>query len=436
MEIPTPPLPDKRLRQRFEVLVQEHLAPVQRVAAGLRALPGSVDAFAHTQAAWRFYRNPRVTLPRLGQALLQALRPATAQACQRFILAVHDWSHLHYNDHDSKADRIPLAHRRDLGYSLYNLLALSDQDGSPLAPISFSLTAADGVRSPRWDDVRPADDKLDGLASWMDYVRGLALGLPVVHIIDREADSVAHYRRWHAAGHLFLVRADDDRLVQHDGHERLLPAVVADLRRRGAFTRSRAVLYRGQTAEQWVAETAVTLHRPAKRQHGQVREPGAPLELRLVVSEVRDATGRVLAVWLLLTNLPETVSAAEVALWYYWRWRVESCFKLYKSAGQHLEQWQQESAAAVARRLVVASLAAVVVWALARGTTPEAAELRRVLIRLSGRQMKYGTDYTEPALLAGLWVLLQMLELLEHHTPEDLRRLLEAPWNTFDPQTG
>src|SRR4029078_13657676 len=103
---------------------------------------------------------------------------------------------------------------------------------------------------------------------------------------------------------------------------------------------------------------------------------------------------------------------------------------------QHLEQWQQETAEAVARRLVVAGLAAVVVWNLARDTTPEADELRRVLIRLSGRQMKYGQDYTEPALLAGLWVLLQMLELLDHYAPDALRRLLDAPWNTTDPLTG
>lgn len=436
MQLPLPKLPDKRLVDRFEILVQEHLAPTQRLAAGLRALPDTATAFAHTQAAWRFFNNQRVSLPGLAQAPLQALHEGAAFACQRFVLLIHDWSHLHYNGHDSKLDRIPLSNTKDLGYSLYNALALSDQDGSPLAPAGFSLTAADGVHSSRYDDVRPAGDKLDGLHSWMTFADGLGLGLPLVHVIDREADSVAHYRDWHQAGHRFVVRADDNRLVDHEGQERRLPEVVALLRQRGALRHSREVLYHGRTAQQWVAQTSVTLSRPAKRKHGAVSQPGVALRLRLVVSEVRDADGQVLAVWLLLTNVPEVVSAAEVALWYYWRWRVESCFKLFKSAGQHLEQWQQEDATALARRLAVASMACVVVWQLARGTSPEAATLRQLLIRLSGRQMKYGVDYTEPALLAGLWVLLQMLELLEHYDLDELRRLVRAPWDTPEPQSG
>jgi hypothetical protein len=43
-----------------------------------------------------------------------------------------------------------------------------------------------------------------------------------------------------------------------------------------------------------------------------------------------------------------------------------------------------------------------VVWQLARGETVEAAEVRRLLVRLSGRQMKWGVEFTEPALLSGL----------------------------------
>lgn len=150
---------------------------------------------------------------------------------------------------------------------------------------------------------------------------------------------------------------------------------------------------------------------------------GVALPLRLVVSEVRAADGSVLATWLLLTNVPATVSASEIALWYYWRWRVESYFKLLKGAGLHLEHWQQETAAALAKRLLVASMACVVVWRVSRSEAPEAAEVRRLLVRLSGRQMKWGVESTEPALLAGLWVLLSMKRVLEH---EDLKSLLRT----------
>jgi len=146
---------------------------------------------------------------------------------------------------------------------------------------------------------------------------------------------------------------------------------------------------------------------------------------------VRDvASGEVLARWLLLTNVPASeADAATVARWYYWRWRIESYHKLLKGAGQQVEQWQQESAAALARRLLVAAMACVVVWRLARDDRPQAAAMREVLVRLSGRQMRRGKatrGFTEPALLAGLGVLLPMLELLEHHDVADLRAMAEA----------
>src|SRR5207248_2856890 len=104
--------------------------------------------------------------------------------------------------------------------------------------------------------------------------------------------------------------------------------VLEELRAGQAFTFSRAVEYHGRVAQQFVAETPVVWHRAARlerKEDGGKRRmvKGKPLPLRLVVSAVRDATGHVLAVWLLVTNVPPAVAAAEVALWYYWRWRIE-----------------------------------------------------------------------------------------------------------------
>jgi hypothetical protein len=150
--------------------------------------------------------------------------------------------------------------------------------------------------------------------------------------------------------------------------------------------------------------------------------PGPPLTLRLVVSRVCDASGRTLAVWYLLTNLLAAVDPATVALWYYWRWRIESLFQLLKSAGHQVEHWQQHSGAALAKRLLVAAMACTLVWRLAREPSSAAAALRALLMRLSGRQVKYGHRHTAPALLAGLWILLAALEALEQHSVEELRQ--------------
>jgi hypothetical protein len=332
---------------------------------------------------------------------------------------------------------VELAHGRDLGYELLTALAVSDRDGAALAPLCVELRAKGGVHSTRSAFPIKARSCLDSLGPMMHHVAGLleGLGKTPVSVIDREADSVGHYRRWHAAGHKFLVRADDYRKVLHEGRERELSQIVSLLKRRGGLAEVRAVEFRGKPAKQFVGETTVVLHRPARRHRvdkrtGKARHkavPGPAITLRLVASEVREQkTGKVLARWLLLTNLIDVVDAATAALWYYWRWRIESYHKLLKGAGQQVECWQQETAAALARRLVVAAMACVVIWNLARDRRPQAAEMRSVLVRLSGRQMKRGKNakaFTEPALLAGLGVLIPMLDLLERHDPEQLRAM-------------
>ena len=249
-----------------------------------------------------------------------------------------------------------------------------------------------------------------------------------VHVIDREGNAVFYLRQWAKQNRLFLVRADYNRIVQHEGAEGNLRSVARLLLQRGAFRYVRDVSYHGRPATQEAAEAAVVLARPAYQQrpkHGtkaRVRLRGEPLTLRLVVSRVFDENHRLLAEWYLLTNVPGHVDDATVALWYYWRWRIESYFKLLKSAGLQLEEWQQAMAERILRRLLIAGMACVTVWRLAGDSSPPAAAARSLLMRLSGRQMKRTRPFTEPALLAGLWVLLAMLDVLDHYSIADLRR--------------
>jgi hypothetical protein len=251
---------------------------------------------------------------------------------------------------------------------------------------------------------------------------------PALHIIDAEADSLAHYRRWHSQGLVFLVRCVD-RLVKVGERRQKCSAWQGELHLQKAFRPVRNVEYHGKKAEQWIAELPVTLtgpgyvNRPTQKKKTAIS--GEPLDLRLIIAEVRDDAGTVLATWYLLTNLPQEIDAATVALWYYWRWNIESFFKLLKSAGMDVEEWRQTTPAAIARRLLVASMACVLVWQLAASHTPPAEEMKQLLVRLSGRQMRHGKPFTKPALLAGMWVLLAMLHTLEHYTPHELHRLAE-----------
>ena len=132
-----------------------------------------------------------------------------------------------------------------------------------------------------------------------------------------------HYRRWHAAGHRFVVRADRERVVLtgaesaswltwppawaavHRSARRRGPAGVGDdpggdrdcLRRRGG----------GGPAPSGAAP-----HGGEDRRRVQEagRGAGPPLPLRLVVTRVVDEAGAVLAEWWLLTNVADADAGA------------------------------------------------------------------------------------------------------------------------------
>ena len=424
--IASPPL-SRPIQKRFLKLVDSHMRAPNEFAAGLAGLPSAGTAFAATQGAWRFLNNGRVRLPALVVPLRDAGRSRLHLTQAPFGLLIHDWCKLTFHQPARKRDLVQLTHETDVGYELTTSLLVSADDGSPLAPMEMHLKTASGVLSTRL----PAPGDMPHLEQVLPTMRASLLwGLnkPLLHVIDREADSVDHYRRWDADGHKFLVRADDRRVKWND-QSCLLSEIRNHLRTSGKFRHVGEALHQGHAAQLYVAETTVTLDRPAKKNQGgkKFQLPGTPLTLRLVFVQLRDESGQiVLAEWMLLSNMPLALATAEkLAYCYYWRWRIESFFKLLKSHGHQLEQWQQATGPAIARRLLVAAMACVVVWQIQADKSPEAEELKAILIRLSGRQMKYGRPYSAPALLAGLWVLLSMLALLEHYDLTDLIRLAD-----------
>jgi hypothetical protein len=408
--------------------VKEQAHPARLLSAGIAALPGAGSAWASTQAAWRFFNNQAVTPASLATPLREAVRRALDASRSDYVLVPLDWSKIDYRRHGSKADRRGFCNPGEAGYALTAALAVDAATGDPLGPLELELDAADGTRTTRGDGVRPSTHYLEQATPLMDASAGWGLPRRPVFVMDREYDSLEHYRAWHAKGHLFLVRADAGRRLRWEGRSALIDEVVEGLRRAGAFTKTREVTYHGRPMAQFVAEAAVVLDRPAwkhKADGTRKRINGPPLPLRLVVAEVRDEVGEVVATWLLLTNMPADVPAAEVALWYYWRWRVESTFKLLKSAGVELERWQQETAAAILRRLLVACMACVTVWHLEANPTPAAAACRELLVRLSGRLTKRSRPGPSPPLLAGLRTLLVIQDVLAGYPVEQLLQIAQ-----------
>lgn len=414
---------EPRLQGRYVYLMRSHMRSSPRLAAGVASLPSESSSFAATQAAWRFFNNERITLPGLVEPLRQAAREQAARVQSPFLMLVHDWSKVACL-HADQQDLVRLTHRHDVGYDLTTALLVSPDDGSPLAPMEIHLRTSHGVHSTRDPAPKPGPH-VEQILPTMKAAATWDLPRPIVHVIDREADSVDHFRRWNRHKQHFIVRGDD-RSVKWQGERLPLRTLRRRMQQNDQFREVGQAEYHGKAARLWTVETDVVLYRPAKKNvNGQKYEkPGRPLTLRCVFVQVRDDAGEILADWILLNNVPKEWATTEhIARCYYWRWRIESFFKLLKSHGQQLEHWRQKTGIAIARRLLVAAMACVVVWQLQADDSPKATEFKNILVRLSGRQTKRSRPHTAPALLAGLHSLLAMLALLEHYDLKQLKSL-------------
>ena len=300
MVIPIPQF-EPRLQRRYEQLVNEHLHTSENQAAGARALPSVNESFASTQAAWRFYANPRVRLSGLVSPLIEQARLDLPVVSRRYGLAIHDWSDLFYGAHTSKQDRKALG--RELGYKLATTLLVSDLNGSPIAPISLGLLAKDGWRTALADQAQSGLSPLELVSETMSFLQRQKLPLPLVHLIDREGDSIFHYRQWNAAGDLFLVRADGVQRVVWQDRTQLLCEVAAQV----ALRAGQAVEISAQVMGQlFVGEAGIVINRPAfprGREGKRQWVKGEPLELRLAVCQLRLSDGTIEAEWYLLLSL-------------------------------------------------------------------------------------------------------------------------------------
>lgn len=415
---------DKRLEKRYNLLVQSHMQNNSTLAAGVKSLLDQDTAFNQTQAAWRFFNNDRCTLKKLSHPLLKAAHEFTSIECQSYCLVAHDWSHLSYVSHQSKKDKLIL--HSTAGYELQSSLLLSDCHGGPLSLVAMNLKDKNEIHS-SYSKRSPSGSitHLEELAERINWLEEQSFAKPLVHIIDREADSAGFLRAIHP--NKWLIRANGRYSVEHKGVKRKIQAVADEL----IFREERQVQFKGKIALQQLAEAEIIMSRPAKlrkfHDNGQ-RMPvieGQPIPCRLIVSRIVDLQNKELAIWYLLSNV-ENAKGSELALWYYWRWSIESYFKLMKTAGMQLESWQQTTGASIARRIMVASMACVFVWRIANAKGAQAQKIRQILVKLSGRQMKWKKEFTIPALLAGLWALLSMQNILEHHKLGEIKSLFTS----------
>lgn len=398
-----------------------------RTSHGPCALPELGKATTASQAAWRFLHNERVTLEKLIAPLRDVGRDGLAKSRSEFALVAHDWCKLGYGKQQkNKRDLAQLTHETDIGYDLTTALLIEADTGVGLAPVQVHVKSGKEVHSTGVHKPRCGDHHLDQLEPTMDESADWDLGRKLVHVIDREADSLGRLRSWHAKEHLFLVRCDDRR-VRHNGVSVLLSELNEAFHNDDTFIDVGSVKHCGKKVRREVAEAEVTLYRNhSETIDGQkMSVEGEAIDLRAVFVRLVDKEGYVVAEWMLLTNVrADEADAAEVGKWYYFRWRIESFFKLLKSHGHEIEYWQQRTGAAITKRLLVAAMACAVVNRLQQAESIAASEFRDMLIQLSGRRMKHGVKSTAPALLAGYYAWLAMTQFIQQ-SELDIQQLKE-----------
>lgn len=78
---------------------------------------------------------------------------------------------------------------------------------------------------------------LDEVSDCIRFLDQQGFAKPLVHLIDREGDSIGHIRLWEPTGSYWLVRVKDNPKVDHEGKAMACKAVAQEL----AFIKTRQV---------------------------------------------------------------------------------------------------------------------------------------------------------------------------------------------------
>jgi len=409
----------------------------QRATNGFKVLMNN-DALAQVQAVWRFLNNPKVTIQDLFTPVTTHLEQEIENKCNKYALIASDWSNIDYRNHESKSDRIYVKGKDTCKQNMYDLqssLALSDVTGEPIAPVVHNLKTSKKVYSTYDENIDINLTHMEELLLRANYIRdNIKIDKKIVHITDREADVISSMRAFNKEKHLFLFRGKDNSKVQYFDEEldKYIDIKQGDLAKRlplGKVVKS--IKYRKKDVTIYANECKIKITRDAtkriKTKDGKtkiIKTPGEPLELRFIVERLVDKNGNIVAQWILLSNLfDDDVTASTLANWYYYRWKIESYFKLLKSSGFNLEQWQQRDPLAIFKRLLIVSNSSMFVWKIANDKSANAKRIRDILIQLSGRQMQRKIEWTYPALLGGLDSYLTTVDLLTRFSVDEIFKI-------------
>jgi hypothetical protein len=359
------PLGDARLSARLPKLAGKLLA---KPDAGFpKALPE-----AELEAFYRFIGNDAVS----PAAILAPHLAATIRRCvdAKFALVAHDTSEFGYSTSREGMGRVT-----DEGtgfFAHFSLAVAADGRRDPLGVLSLRTHTRTGKpkrKSGRHTERRPAEEResfrwQEGVDAAEKAVAGL---VPIVHLMDREADSFSLFAHMVSRGARFVVRIRSNRKL--DENEKLFDHMeeMKDVISREVPVSARSAISSGGSRKVHPLREArmATLHFAA----GEIRLPvpsskpnvklPLPSELTLRVVHVREKNppeGCEPINWKLITTEPVTERSDIEAIvdFYRARWLIEEFFKALKT-GCAMEKRQLESLDAMLNALAILTPIAV-----------------------------------------------------------------------------
>lgn len=397
-------------------LVRGHSA----TSSGLLA-PADRTPESFTRGTYRFFDHDDITLPALHAPCASALTELVPVGRRAYV--AHDLSVLNYSGHQRKEDLIPVGNEKTYGYELYQALVISS-DGKPLGAAVTELRNTQGLFSSQSEQILPFSDHLEQTERAVDSVEKLLPFRLLIHLCDREFDDLALFR--HMDTRKYVIRCQHlNRLVMVHGEERSLRSHIERIKLRQAGEVLRRVDNTEQLFELWVGETEVTLCGKSLRGVAKKKrkpEKGNPLRVRVVISELRHPEHKTLR-WVLLTNLDD--SAQDIVAAYLLRWKVERIFWLTK-LGFRLEDWHQENAMRISRRLLLVQLAAMAVYQLGQQNDPETVEVIKRIALLGGWSGRACTPIGPTVLMRGVLIFIAAVQLCQTLGNKELFRMAKS----------
>ena len=421
----TAPLPDLRLRRRAAQLVQ---SMVRGQSANSLGCLGPADATqeSFTRGAYRFFDNEDVTRTALHSPMQGALRELISPS--ETVTVAHDLSVLNYSGHNRKEDLLPVGNDRTWGYELFQSLII--RAGVPVGAAVTELRNNHGILSSQSDETIPFIDHLEQAERAVDSVEKLLPERLLIHLFDREFDDVKLLR--HLAARQYVIRCRNlSRIIAVHGEKLSIGKHLESLKLQLSGEVTRRFAQSTQTYSLWIGETEVNLTNPSLRgvqKRRQKPQPGVPLRVRVVVSELRQPGEKPLR-WVLLTNLTEPVLS--VVGRYLERWKIERLF-YFEKIGFRLECWHQENAERIARRLLLVQMAASAVYQLSQATDDKSIEVMEALAKLGGWSGRKQTPIGPTMLMRGALLFLGAMQLIQLHTKKDLFAMAR----TLEPYLG